>query len=176
MGTDKVVFEVERCGGATGSHVIGSDVSHVTGSDISQRKLRHIRPSGAFWSEVTLVTWPENALSGRGTVRKCVLRTPGFSPRFFLYSSNMATEGHLTPSWSGPVQKWPWPEVGSAHARLFPAFVFLLVATWVPDVTKGHLTPSEFPWVCACATRSCVTPVVVVNNVGWGVFYDVRVL
>ena len=36
------------------------------------------------------------------------------------------------------------------------------------------MTPSEFPWVCA--TGSCATPVVVVNNVGWGVLYDVRVL
>jgi hypothetical protein len=56
MGTDKLAFEVERCGGATGSHVTGSDVSHMTGSDpvrkyvlrIRNRKLRHIRPSGAF--------------------------------------------------------------------------------------------------------------------------------
>ena len=36
------------------------------------------------------------------------------------------------------------------------------------DVTEG------FPWVCA--TGSCATPVVVVNNVGWGGLYDVRVL
>jgi hypothetical protein len=43
-----------------------------------------------------------------------------------------------------------------------------------PDVTKGHLTPSEFSWVSA--TGSCATPVVVVNNVGWSVLYDVRVL
>ena len=32
MGTDKVVFAVERCGGATGSDLTGSDVSHVSGS------------------------------------------------------------------------------------------------------------------------------------------------
>jgi hypothetical protein len=35
MGTNKVAFAVERCGGATGSHVTGSDVSHVTRSDAS---------------------------------------------------------------------------------------------------------------------------------------------
>ena len=75
----------------------------------------------------------------------------------------------------GHVRKWPWPEVGSAHARLSPRAFFLVVVPWLPDVTKGHLTPSEFPWVCA--TGSCATPVVVVvNNVGWGVLYDVRVL
>jgi hypothetical protein len=28
-------------------------------------------------------------------------------------------------------------------------------------VTEGHFTPSEFPLVCACATVSCATPVVV---------------
>ena len=33
MGTAQVVFAVERCGGATGSYVTGSDVSHMTGSD-----------------------------------------------------------------------------------------------------------------------------------------------
>jgi hypothetical protein len=61
MGTDKLAFEVEGCGGATGSHVTESDmtvsdVSHVTGSDhvrkyvlrMRNRKLRHIRSSGAF--------------------------------------------------------------------------------------------------------------------------------
>ena len=33
MGTAHVVFEEVERGGATGSHVTGSDVSHVTGSD-----------------------------------------------------------------------------------------------------------------------------------------------
>jgi hypothetical protein len=45
----------------TESRVTGSDVSHVTGIDnirkyimrMRNRKLRHIRPSGAFWPEVT---------------------------------------------------------------------------------------------------------------------------
>ena len=32
------------------------------------------------------------------------------------------------------------------------------VVTLLPDVTKGHLIPSGFPWVCACATGSCATP------------------
>ena len=57
MSTDKLLFEGEQWG-ATGSDVTGSDMtgSHVTGSDhvrkyilcMRNRKLRHIRPSGAF--------------------------------------------------------------------------------------------------------------------------------
>jgi hypothetical protein len=40
MGTAQATFAVERYGGATGSHVTGSDMtgsgaSHVTGSDVS---------------------------------------------------------------------------------------------------------------------------------------------
>ena len=61
MGTDKLVFAVMLCGGATGSDMTGSDVSHVTGSDpmrkyvlrMRNRKSRHICPSMAFWPEVT---------------------------------------------------------------------------------------------------------------------------
>jgi uncharacterized membrane protein YsdA (DUF1294 family) len=35
MGTAQVIFAVVLCGGATGSHMTGSDVSHKTGKDIS---------------------------------------------------------------------------------------------------------------------------------------------
>jgi len=56
MDTDKVAFEVERCGGATGSDVTGSDVSHMTGSDtvrkyairMRNRKLAIIALVGPF--------------------------------------------------------------------------------------------------------------------------------
>ena len=71
MGTDKVIFVGEQCG-ATGSHVIGSDVneSNATGSRVTgrvpvrnrknvmrmrNRKFRN-NPSGAFSPEVTSVT------------------------------------------------------------------------------------------------------------------------
>ena len=50
----------------------------------------------------------------------------------------------------------------------FPPRFFLsssTVVTWLPDVTEGHLTPSRFPWVCACATGSCATPVVTEGHV-----------
>ena len=61
MGTAQLAIEVERCGGATGSDMSGSDVSQVTGSDhiwkyvlrMRNRKLRHIRPGKAFSPEVT---------------------------------------------------------------------------------------------------------------------------
>jgi hypothetical protein len=61
MGTAQLVFAVKRCGGATGSDVKGSNVSHMTGSyhvrkyimRMRNRKLRNIRPSRAFWPEVT---------------------------------------------------------------------------------------------------------------------------
>jgi hypothetical protein len=53
----------------------------------------------------------------------------------------------------------------------FPPRFFLsssTVVTWLPDVTEGHLTPSGFPWVCACATGSCATPVVTHSEVSLG--------
>jgi hypothetical protein len=42
MGTDKLVFAVERCDGATGSQVTGSDISHVTGSDVSHMPCQEV--------------------------------------------------------------------------------------------------------------------------------------
>ena len=44
--------------------------------------------------------WRQTNVSGRGPVRKYVLRMPGFFPPFFLSSSTstMATEGHVTPT------------------------------------------------------------------------------
>jgi hypothetical protein len=67
-------------------------------------------------------------------------------------------------------RKRPYPEVALTGSRFCacPAFsraFFLVVVPWLPDVTEGHLTPFGVPWVCA--TGSCATPVVVVNNVGW---------
>jgi hypothetical protein len=116
MGTDKLVFAVELCGGATGSDmtgndVTGSDVSHVTGSDhvrkyvlrMRNRKSHHICPSRAFWAEVT-----------------------------------------KSRDW-----KRPCPEVALNGSRFCACLaiprVFLVVVTWLPDVTEGHLTPSGFP-------------------------------
>jgi hypothetical protein len=101
MGTAQVVFAVERCSGATGSYVTGSDVSHMTEVTtvivrkyvlrMPNRKLRHIRPSVFFWQEVTKSRGrngpcPEVALTGS---RFCAC--PVFSPRLFLRSSKMAT-------------------------------------------------------------------------------------
>ena len=50
------------------------------------------------------------------------------------------------------------PEVCSAHARLSRAFFLTRVVVQVPrlpKVSKGHMTPSVFPWVCVCTTASC---------------------
>ena len=48
-----------------------------------------------------------------------------------------------------------------AFSRVF----FLVVVTWLPDVTQGHLTPLGLPWVCACATGRCTTPVMIEGHV-----------
>ena len=62
------------------------------------RKLRHIRPSGAFRPEMT-VTWPGAVLTG-----SMFCACPAFSPAFFFLSSSTVvpwlpdvTEDHLTP-------------------------------------------------------------------------------
>ena len=57
-----------------------------------------------------------------------------------------------------PVRKRPCPEVCYSHARLFSAFFSLEVVTWLPDVTKGHLTHSGFHWVCARSDRRSRDP------------------
>ena len=69
-------------------------------------------------------------------------------------------QSHVTGS--DPDRKYVLPVPG------FPPRFFLsssTVVTWLPDVTEDHLTSSEFPWVCACATGSCATPVVTESHV-----------
>ena len=94
---------------------------------------------------------------------------PGFFPRFFLISSNIATEGH----W--PLSEFPWvcatgnyatPVVTEGHVipwklalteSMFcacPAFPPRFFLSSSNMATEGHLTPSGFPWVCACPTRA----------------------
>jgi hypothetical protein len=43
---------------------------------------------------------------------------------------------------------------GSAFPRFFLTIVVVQVP-WLPEVTKGHVIPSGFPWMCECATGSC---------------------
>ena len=106
MATAQVTF-AEVLWGAT-----GSDVNHVNVRKYVLRKrnrrLRNIRPTGAFFTGCDKVTWPEEAVSGSDPDRKYVLRMPGFFPRLKKKSSST-------------------------------------VVTWLPDATKGHLTPSGFP-------------------------------
>ena len=123
-------------------------------------------------SEVTSVTWPElTPVTCR--VRKYVLRMRN---RKLHHIRPSVTFWPKVTSITWP-EDMPCPEVALIESRLcacaaFSRVFFLLaVVTWLPDVTKGHLNPSGFPSVCACTTESCATPVVVVNNVGWGVLF-----
>jgi hypothetical protein len=61
-----------------------------------------------------------------------------------------------TPKGSTEVTSVTWPEVALSWRMfcacpIFPHVFFLVVVTWLPDVTKDQLTPSVFPWVCACS-------------------------
>ena len=157
------------CGGATGSHVTGSyvtgsDVSHVTGRNVNHRKRKYvIRTNVACWPEVTSVTWPEEAMS---VSMFCACAT-----------GSCAISALVWAFWL-EVTSVTWPEEALSGSRLcacpiFPA-VFLNSSNMATGCDRRSFDPSEFPWVCA--TGSCATPVVVVNNVGWGVLYNVRVL
>ena len=115
MRTDKVAFEGVLWGGATGSHMTGSDVNHVPCPEVCSAH-----------AQTEVVQYP---------------------PKWGLFDRK----------WQSRDRKWSCP----AFSRAF----FLVVVPWLPDVTEGHLTPFGVPWVCA--TGSCATPVVVVNNVGW---------
>ena len=58
-----------------------------------------------------------------------------------------ALVGPLDRKWQSRDRKRSWPEVCSAHARLFPPRFFLSSSTvvpWLPDVTEDHLTPFGF--------------------------------
>ena len=117
MGTDKVAFAVDRTIAHDRKWRQSRDRKYIL--RMCNRKLRHIRPSVAFWPEVT-VTWPEEALFGS---RFCTC--PAFSHAFFLVVEPDVTEGHLNPSefpwdrkWRQSCdRKWPCPEVYSAHAQ-----------------------------------------------------------
>ena len=49
-----------------------------------------------------------------------------------------ALVGPFDRKWQSRDQKWPWPEVGSAHARLFPRAFFFKAA--MPLLKKGAKT------------------------------------
>ena len=68
MGTAQVIFAVVLCGGATASHVTGSDISHVPCPDVCAA---HAQPEVAqyppYWGLLTgsdKITCPEVALTG----------------------------------------------------------------------------------------------------------------
>jgi hypothetical protein len=96
-------------------------------------------------------------------------------------TSGHVTSGHVTSGSTTAQHHRKYDFVAVLIGSMFcayPAFsrvFFLVLVPWLPDVTKCHLTPFGVLFVCVCATGSCATPIVV-NNVGWGVLYDVRVL
>jgi hypothetical protein len=82
------------------------------------------------WPELTSVTWPELTLSGN---MFCAKATGSCAISALMGPYDRKWQSHVTGR--GPVRKWSWPEVGSAHARLFPRAFFLVVVTWLPKVT-----------------------------------------
>jgi hypothetical protein len=61
-------------------------------------------------------------------------------------------------------RKWRHVSMFCACPDFSPRFFLLTIvvqATWLPEVTKGLVTPSGFPWVCACVTRSWATSALV---------------
>jgi hypothetical protein len=130
--------------------------SHLRWSDAVQ--LSEVTWPEVTWPEVMSVTWPEVT-----PATYLVLKHAQPEVALYRHSGAFLTRSdvsHVTGR--GPVWKWPWPEVCSAHARFSPRFFLSssTVVTWLPGVTEGHLIPSVFPWVCACATGSCATPIV----------------
>ena len=96
------------------------------------RKLRHIRPSGAFRPEMT-VTWPEAVLTG-----SMFCACPAFSPAFFFLVVVQLYHGY---------RMWPkitWPPSG---------FSWVCACTTgscaTPVMTEGHVTPLEVSMGCS---------------------------
>jgi hypothetical protein len=94
------------------------------------RKLRHIRPSGAFWPEVTKSRdwnrpYPEVVLTGS---RFCAF--PAFLRAFFLVVEPEVTRRSLD-----PLSVFPW--------------VYATGSCATSVVTEGHVTPSEVSLGCS---------------------------
>ena len=114
------------------------------------------------WPEVTPVTWPEVA-PVTWPFRKNVLRMRNRKLRNIRPSGTFWPEVTNSREW-----KRPYPEAaltGSMFCAcpVSPPRFFLsssTVVTWLLKVTRGLLTPSGFPWVCACGTGYYATYVV----------------
>jgi hypothetical protein len=118
-----------------------------------------------MWPEVTAVTWPE-VTSVACPLWKYTMRMRNWKLR------NIRPSGAFWPEVTkSRDRKRSYPEVALTGSMFCacPAFsrvCFLVVVTWLPVVTEGHLaTTSDFSWVCACATGSCATPVVTEGHV-----------
>ena len=104
----------------TQPHLRGCYRSHVTGSDVSH-------------------------MTGSDHVRKYIMRMCNRKLRNILPSRAFWSEVTKSRDW-----KRPCPEVALTGSRFcacpdFPRAFFLIVVTWLPDVTEGHLTPFGVP-------------------------------
>ena len=72
-------------------------------------------------------------------------------------------QSHVTGS--GPVRKRSRSEVCSTHAPFSPPRFFLISSTMIKGCDQRSLDTFGSPWVCACTTGSCATPVVTEGHV-----------
>jgi len=158
MYTAQVAFVVvERGCGATGSHVTGRgpDRNRKCVMRMHNRKL-HNTPSGAFSPEVT-----GSHVTGRGPVRKHpwpeVIVCACANGTFCTTTSSSSTSTMATCD--------PKGVEGCAHAQpevvQYPPSGGLFTGSWLQEVMSF---PPRF-----------FLSIVVVQNVGWGVLYNVRV-
>ena len=150
-------------------------ILQTTGSSIWARTKSYLRRSDeeqpeVMWPEVTSVTWPKLTLV-KCPVQEYALRMCNQKLRNIRLGVTFWPEVTVT---------WPKALLTGSRFCACPVF-FLVVLTWLQNVTKGHLLPSGFPWVCAYATGNCATLVMTEGHVipwksPWGVLYDVRIL
>ena len=99
--------------------------------DTAQTTFAEVELPEVTWPEVTSVTWPEEAMTGSDvTIRHVVGRGPD----------------------------WKWPKYVlrmPGVSRAFPLTMVVVQVTSLPEVSKGHVSPSGFPWVCTWASGSC---------------------
>ena len=172
-----VVFEVER-NGATGSDVTGSG-HHRNRSDcehVRSRKLRNIRPSGAFSPEVTSsnVKWPRSSL-GRVGYAHAQPEVGDFSLLASLLTGNDVIKLHVIP-YAFPWKIWQRAcTTGSALGMLsrtsasyiliifhelalslvFSSFLATLLswgAPWI--ITQPWITVFNFTFLCVLPPRA----------------------
>ena len=121
MGTNKTIFAVD--------HAVDRTIAHDRKS--SDRKWRDRK-----WRQ---------SLSGSVF---CACTTGNCAISALVWPFDRKWQSHVTGR--GTVRKWPCQEVALTGSRFcacptFPRIFFLVVVTWLPDVTECHLTPFGVP-------------------------------